>query len=393
MEDRQYIYPLSDDTWGREEIEAALEVLISRRFTMGQKTLEFEAKFAEWCGSKHAIMVNSGSSANLLLFAALVYSGRLQPGDEVIVPAVSWSTTYFPLFQHGLTLRFVDIDRSTLNLDPALVEAAITERTKAVFAVNLLGNACYFDELRSICKKNNLILLEDNCEALGAKYKGQLTGTLGLAGTFSTFYSHHICTMEGGVVVTDDSELNDYMLSIRAHGWTRNLSHNSSLYVKKEDPFYERFNFIMPGYNLRPLEIEAAIGIKQIDRIGSIISQRRRNAEYFTSKMKELPLFETQKDVDESSWFGFPIIITDPKRISRDEVVSQLEKNGIETRPIVAGNFVKNKAIDYMNYSIYGTLENADYVHENGFFVGNHSSDNERRIRDLAAILKEQGKS
>lgn len=391
MEGRQYIYPLSDDTWGREEIEAALEVLISRRFTMGQKTLEFEAKFARWCGSKHAIMVNSGSSANLLLFAALVYSGRLQPGDEVIVPAVSWSTTYFPIFQHGLTLRFVDIDRSTLNLDPALVEAAITEKTKAVFAVNLLGNPCCFDELRSVCDKSNLILLEDNCEALGAKYKGQLTGTFGLAGTFSTFYSHHICTMEGGVVVTDDSELNDYMLSIRAHGWTRNLSHNSSLYVKKEDPFYERFNFIMPGYNLRPLEIEAAIGIRQIDRIESIISQRRKNAEYFTSKIKELPLFQTQKDIDESSWFGFPIIITDPKRISRDNIVSQLEKNGMETRPIVAGNFVKNKAIEYVNYSIYGNLDNADYVHDNGFFVGNHSTNNEREVRNLVDILSEQG--
>ena len=157
--------------------------------------------------------------------------------------------------------------------------------------------------------------------------------------------------------------------------------------MKKEDPFYERFNFIMPGYNLRPLEIEAAIGIKQIDRIESIISQRRKNAECFTSKIKELPLFETQKDVDESSWFGFPIIITDPKRISRDEVVSQLEKNGIETRPIVAGNFVKNKAIEYMNHSIYGTLENADYVHENGFFVGNHSNNNKTEIDAMLGVL------
>lgn len=389
MEDRQYIYPLSDDTWGREEIEATLEVLISRKFTMGQKTLEFETKFAEWCGSKHAIMVNSGSSANLLLFAALVYSGRLQPGDEVIVPAVSWSTTYFPVFQQGLTLRFVDIDRSTLNLDPALVEAALTERTKAVFAVNLLGNPCDFDRLRDICSKNDLILLEDNCEALGAKYRDQLTGTFGLAGTFSTFYSHHICTMEGGVVVTDDSELNDFMLSIRAHGWTRNLSHNSTLYVKNEDPFYERFNFIMPGYNLRPLEIEAAIGIKQIDRIESIISQRRKNAEYFASKIKELPLFETQKEIGESSSFGFAIIITDPNRISRDNIVSQLEKRGIETRPIVAGNFVRNKAIEHMNHTIYGSLDNADYIHENGFFVGNHSCSNRHQIKDLYDILKE----
>lgn len=387
MEGKQYMYPLSDDTWGREEIEAALEVLISRKFTMGQKTREFEDKFAGWCGSKHAIMVNSGSSANLLLFAALVYSGRLHPGDEVIVPAVSWSTTYFPIFQQGLTLRFVDIDRETLNIDPELVEGAVTERTKAVFAVNLLGNPCDLDPLRTICDKHDLILLEDNCEALGAKYKGKLTGTFGLAGTFSTFYSHHICTMEGGVVVTDDSDLNDFMLSIRAHGWTRNLSHNSSLYERNEDPFYERFNFIMPGYNLRPLEIEAAIGIKQIDRIESIINQRRKNAEYFRSKIKELPLFETQKDIDESSWFGFPIIITDPKKISRDAVVSQLEKNGIETRPIVAGNFVKNKAIEYMNHSIYGTLESADFVHENGFFVGNHSSSNNMEIRELIADL------
>jgi CDP-6-deoxy-D-xylo-4-hexulose-3-dehydrase len=340
---------------------------------MGAEVKEFEKRFAAYFGSKYAIMVNSGSSANLLAIAALCYSGKLKKGDEVIVPAVSWSTTYYPISQLGLKLRFVDIDRETLNIDLDKIEDAITENTKAIFAVNLLGNPNHFDKLNSICENNDLLLIEDNCEALGAKFNNKHCGTFGIVGTFSTFFSHHICTMEGGVVATDDEKLYHFMLAIRAHGWTRNLPKNSKLYKKSENPFYESFNFIIPGYNLRPLEIEAAVGIEQIKKIDKIISNRRKNAEMFQKMFNSNVNIQVQKEIGESSWFGFSIVLVNELEGKRDMIVSKLQENRIEVRPIVAGNFTKNKVIEYMDYSISGNLTNADYIHENGFFIGNHS--------------------
>ena len=376
-------YPLSDDTWGKDEIDAIHEVIESRQFTMGSKTKEFEQKFANYFGVKYAVMVNSGSSANLVAIAALYYSGKLQRGDEVIVPAVSWSTTYYPISQYGLKLIFVDIDQDTLNLDLLMVEKAISKRTKAIFAVNLLGNPNNYEILIDICKRNDLILIEDNCEALGAKYNGRYTGTFGAIGTFSTFFSHHICTMEGGIAVTNDEELYHYMLSIRAHGWTRNLPEGSNLYEKSADSFYESFNFIIPGYNLRPLEIEAAVGIKQIEKIDDIIEKRRINAKYFADIFNNNKNISIQKEIGFSSWFGFALVLRNKYEGKRDLIVKKLMKNNIEVRPIVAGNFTKNPVIKYMDYEIIGKLQNANYIHENGFFVGNHSIEIEKELGHL----------
>lgn len=382
-------YLLSDDTWNNEELEAINEVIKSNFFTMGERVKKFEKEFAEKFGVKYAIMSNSGSSANLLAIAALVYSKKLKAGDEVIVPAVSWSTTFFPLAQYNLKLKFVDINRETLNIDIAELKKAITENTKAIFAVNLLGNPNEFNEIIKICKEKNIILLEDNCESMGAKYKGKQLGTIGLIGTYSTFYSHHLCTMEGGVTVTNDEELYHYMLSIRAHGWTRNLPENSKIYKKKEDPFYESFNFIMPGYNLRPLEMEAAIGSIQLTKLDRIISQRRENATYFKEKISIFEDIQIQKEVEESSWFGFAIILKGKYEGERQQLVEILRKNNIEVRPIVAGNFTRNKAIEYLNYEIYGKLENADFIHDNGLFVGNHSIENKKNIDRLILAIEE----
>lgn len=366
-------YQLSDDTWGKEEINAILEVITSDKFTMGDRVKAFEKAFSEYFGSKYAVMVNSGSSANLLLFSALVLSGKINKEDEIIVPAVSWSTTYFPLIQNGLKIKFVDIDRETLNIDISKLEKAISKNTKAIFAVNLLGNPNNFELLFDICQKYNLLLIEDNCEALGAKYNNKYTGTFGIAGSFSFFYSHHICTMEGGMVVTDDKELYEYMLSLRAHGWTRNLPKDSKIYQKNPDEFYELFNFILPGYNLRPLEIEAAIGIEQLKKVDKIIENRRKNAEYFKERLDNMRIYDAQKEVGESSWFGFPIILKEKYQGKRDLVVNFLKSKGIEVRPIVAGNFLRNPVIKYLDYEISGDVKNSDYIHDNGFFVGNHS--------------------
>jgi CDP-6-deoxy-D-xylo-4-hexulose-3-dehydrase len=381
-------YKLSDDTWTNVEIDAINRVIKSKRFTMGNEVIEYEKQFADKVGSKYAIMSNSGSSANLLAIAALFYLGKLSTGDEVIVPAVSWSTTYFPLAQYNLKLRFVDISSDTLNINILKLEDAITEKTKAIFSVNLLGNPNDYDKIIKICKSHNLLLIEDNCEALGGCYHGRQLGTFGILGTYSTFYSHHLCTMEGGVTVTNDEELYHYMLSIRAHGWTRNLPTDSKIYTKKDDDFYESFNFIMPGYNLRPLEIEAAIGIEQLKKFDKIIDQRKQNAKYFLKAIKEIKNVRCQVEIGESSWFGFAMILNGNNLGKRKEVVNSLKQNNIEVRPIVAGNFTRNAAIKYMDYTIHNELKNADDIHENGFFVGNHSKENSMQVDLLIDILK-----
>ena len=383
-------YRLSDDTWDEAEYDAIDRVLKSGFFTMGQEVAEYEKRFAKKMGSKYAVMSNSGSSANLLMIAALCYSGKLHSGDEVIVPAVSWSTTYFPLAQYGLKLKFVDINYGTLNIDADKIKKAISASTKAVMCVNLLGNSNEYNEIREICAENDIYFIEDNCESLGGEYLGKKLGTIGLIVSFSTFYSHHLCSMEGGVTVTDSEELYHYMLSIRAHGWTRNLPKTSKIYKKSDNDFYESFNFIMPGYNLRPLEIEAAIGKEQLNKMDDIIEVRRGNAKYFIERMGELDeYYDVQQECGKSSWFGFAVVLKDEMRGTRDRLVELLRANNVEVRPIVAGNFTRTPAIKYLDYEISGVLSAADIIHENGFFIGNQCKDNKNQIDLFIRLIKE----
>lgn len=381
-------YRLCDDTWDSAEKQAISRVVGTNRFTMGEEVEQYEREFAEKFGVRHAVMASSGSAANLLAVAALVYSGRLKSGDEVLVTAVSWSTTYFPLYQMGLKIRFLDIDKETLNIDAGLLEAAVTPVTKMVLAVNLLGNPNDFDQITGICQKKGLLLLEDNCESLGGEYKGKKLGTFGVIGTFSTFYSHHLCTMEGGVAVTDNLELYHCMRVIRAHGWTRDLPTDSPLYHKSENPFYESYHFILPGFNLRPIEIEAAVGREQLKKMDGIIAARRKNAAYFKEKMGGLQGVRLQKEMGCSSWFGFAVVLEKDFCGKRDAVVKRLEQAGIEVRPVVAGNFTKNRAVEFLDYSIFGSLKQADDVHANGFFVGNHGKVDWSGIDYLIACIR-----
>ncbi len=379
-------YPLATDTWDDNEYAAINRVINSNRFTMGPEVELFENEFAEYFGSKYAIMVNSGSSANLIAIYALLLSDKydFKKGNEVIVPAVSWATTYTVLHQCGLKLRFIDIDLNTFNLNLNELENAITENTKAIFAVNLLGNPNDFDRLLKICDENNLILIEDNCESMGAKFDGKYTGTFGVCGTFSTFYSHHMATMEGGMILTDDDELNDIMKSIRSHGWTRNLDENSCFNAKK-DKFYEMFNFIFPGYNVRPVEMEAAIGREQLKKLDGFLKERKSNGKYFLDKFSKINSISLQKNQDDSSFFGFPIIFSD--NIQRKKFIELCDESNIEYRPIVAGNFTKNKVIDYFDYSICGDLTNSNILHDNGLFIGNHHFDVKKDLDEIYNLL------
>jgi len=331
-------------------------------------------------------MVNSGSSANLLATAALFYKKHspLKQGDEVIVPAVSWPTTYYPLYQYGLKIKFVDIDMYTLNYDIEQLKSAITDKTRMIVIVNLLGNPNKFDSIFELIKDRNIYVLEDNCESLGASFQEKQCGTWGIMGTYSSFFSHHISTMEGGMIVTDDEELYQILICMRAHGWTRNLPKNNLITSPKSDNYFEEsWRFVLPGYNFRPIEMMGAVGLEQLKKLPDFLLYRRKNAHIFNEKFNNSPYFYLQKEIGTSSWFGFTLLLKPTVNISRMKLIDFLQKNGIEVRPIVAGNFTKNEVLKYFNYEVFGEMKNAEYIDKNGFFVGNHHFDISDKITYL----------
>lgn len=381
-------YELASSSWDEKEIEAIHRVIDSGFYTFGKHVAQFEKDFANFTNHKYSVMVNSGSSANLLAVAAMFYKKEnpLQAGDEVIVPAVSWATTYYPLYQYGLKLKFVDTDINTLNFDLKQLEASITDKTKMIFAVNLLGNPNDYDEIKRIIGNRNIYLLEDNCESLGGIYKGKQLGSIGLIGTYSTFFSHHMSTMEGGVVATDDEELNEIILCLRSHGWTRQLPKENKLCIKSDDYFTESWRFILPGYNVRPTEMNGAIGIEQIKKLPDFIKWRRINAKHFQELFSNDERFIIQKEIGESSWFGFSLILTD-NSVDRKKIIDKCTDASIDTRPIVAGNFARKEVVKYFNHEIFGDLKNADFIEKRGFFVGNHQYDIRKEIDYLKETL------
>ncbi|MGL5355082.1 MAG: DegT/DnrJ/EryC1/StrS family aminotransferase [Cetobacterium sp.] len=372
-------------TWNHQEI-AAIEKLLksNEQLTMGENVKLFEQEFAKFMNSKYAVMVNSGSSANLLAVASLFFcKNPLHPGDEVIVPAVSWATTYSPLQQYGLKLKFVDVDIDTLNIDLNQLRQAITARTRLIVGVNIVGNPIEYNELKEIIGDRNIRVLEDNCESMGAELDGKQAGTFGILGTFSTYFSHHISTIEGGMIVTDDEELYHILLSIRSHGWTRHLPDPNKICLKNKDSFYNLFDFILPGYNVRPTEIAAVIGIEQLKKLPSIVKQRRLNADKFKELFSGLNV-RIQKETGKSSWFGFAIIL--PSKHIRSKFIQCLTDENVECRPIVAGNFCRNSVIKYFDHSVFGQLENSDIVHDCGIYVSNSHLDISETLEKIQKI-------
>jgi CDP-6-deoxy-D-xylo-4-hexulose-3-dehydrase len=267
----------------------------------------------------------------------------------------------------------VDIDLHTLNYDLDQLEQAVTDNTRAIMAVNLLGNPNDFERIQQIIGERNIVLMEDNCESMGAQYEGKHAGTFGLMGGYSSFFSHHISTMEGGLIVTDDEELFQILLSLRAHGWTRNLpKQNLVCGDKSDDPFEESFRFVLPGYNVRPLEIEGALGVEKVKRLPSLIAARRENGKLLQAAMANHSDIIIQQEIGESSWFGFSLVIRPGSKLTRKELVAKLNALGFECRPIVAGNFAKNEVVKYFDSEVHGTLKNAEHIDQNGLFVGNH---------------------
>lgn len=384
-------YKLTSTSWDEEEINAINAVVKSRQYSMSKNVFEFEKQFASFVNSKYCVMVNSGSSANLLMIASMFFrkNNPFQRGDEVVVPAVSWSTTYSPLQQYGLHVKFVDVDKNTLNIDLEKLKSAITDKTKAILLVNLLGNPNDFDKIKAIIGDRDIEILEDNCESMGSTYNEKQTGTFGVMGTYSCFFSHHISTMEGGLIATDDEELHHILLALRAHGWTRNLPEKNHLCTKIDDQFKEHFRFLIPGYNVRPLEMSGAIGIQQLKKLPNMIKQRRENAKIFQDNFANDNRFIVQKEIGSSSWFGFSMIIKPDSGITRSTIIAKLTENNIATRPIVTGDMTKCEMLKYFDYELAGNMQNAELVDSNGFFVGNHDIDISDEIRFLKKTLNE----
>ena len=391
LDKKKPFYPLASTTWDSEEFESLNRVIKSGMFTMGAEVKKYEEIFAEKLGAQFAVMTNSGSSANLVMLAAAKYvkNSKLKDGDSIIVPAVSWSTTYYPVHQLGFSLSFVDIDKNSLNIDLEKVKEAINPRTKAIFAVNLLGNPADLIGLRQLAYENDLLFFEDNCESLGATLENRAAGTYGLAGSYSSFFSHHISTMEGGMNTTDSVEMYETMKSLRAHGWTRDLPTENSVFNKTGNKWDDLFRFVLPGYNLRPLEMEGALGQSQIEKLSIFVEERRKNARYLVSQKARFPRILTQLENGNSSWFGFSLVLTEGLAGKRNSLISKLELAEIESRPIVAGNFALNPVMEHLRHEPLPNLEIATHIHNNGLFVGNHHYDIKAQIDRLIEVLVE----
>ncbi len=376
-------FPLVDSSYDNQEIISCMATLLSGQLTMGEKVRQFEREFAAYCGARHAVMVNSGSSANLLALSVLTNPLRrvhLKPGDKVAVPAVCWSTSLWPVIQTGLAPVLVDVDPRTLNLSIPALRAALREHElKAVLMVHVLGNSTELPQLLELVAEHGLLLLEDTCESLGSVYDGRMLGTLGCFGTFSFYFSHHMTTIEGGMVLAETDEDYDLLKCLRAHGWSREQSNRAELESANRhiDP---RFLFVNVGYNLRPMEIQAAFGLEQLKRLDEMNRQRRANVRRIREAFGRHARWRGQLHFPEATagldpcWFGFPFLVDAALELDYRKFTNSLMRQGVDTRPIVSGNMALQPAVRHFNIELgLGPFTGAQAVHDRGLFIGCHA--------------------
>ena len=373
----KYIYPLIENPFSDDDIIKGINVLKSKQLTLSKETKNFEKKFTAKLKSKYSLMVNSGSSANLLALQCLINpyrKNRLKKDDEIIIPTLCWSTSLWPIVQSNLKPVFVDINPKTLNIDEEKLETKITHKTKAILLVNVLGNSCDMNKIIKIKKKYNLILIEDNCESLGSKYKKKYLGTYGDFSSFSFYSSHQISSGEGGMICCKDK--NDYNIikSLRSHGWSRGTSFENEIY-KKNKFLDKRFIFFNSGFNLRPTEVSAAIGHNQFKRMDKLMKIRNINRKKIINSLlnnsylkNKIDFYYENKFVN-PSWFGLSVKIL-IKNFNKNKIIKKLENNGIETRPIISGNFADQPAAKLYGISLNQKFPNTDKVYNTSFFIG-----------------------
>jgi len=386
-------YPLARPSFGPEEVLEAIESMTSYRTTMWDKTRKFEEAFSDYVGAE-SVMVNSGSSADLLLIYSLLESsgGFLRPGDEVLVPAVTWPTQLWSVAMAGLKPVLVDIDPNTLNMSGESIRSKITNRTKAIFVVHLMGNPANLDEIFKIADEFGLHVLEDCCESLGAHWSGKHVGSQSYGGTFSFFFSHHICTMEGGMIIARDPEVAERLRLLRAHGWARNLKNRSHplLDLTKDSSLDPRYTFLEWGFNVRPTELQAGFGLHQLRRFANFKTNRERTYSIVRESLHNLESIARMPEVAPQAdpcWFALPIILQPECPHERNTVTAKLQSLGVETRPIVAGNLAMQPVRRRFEWLRNDDLPGATLIHERGFYVGLHSEFNAHEVTHLVDCL------
>jgi len=384
--------PLNTISYNWEEVNEALESLLTTWVTMGKKVRRFENLFADYIGAKDAVMVNSGSSANLLALSVLTNPAKkdkINPRDEIITPAVTWATTVYPILNVNAVPVLVDVDIETCNASIEEIEKAITKKTKAIMPVHLLGNPCNMKEIMEIAEKHGLYVIEDACEAHGAEFEGKKVGSFGHVSTFSFFWSHHITTVEGGMVLSEDEEILELTRALRAFGWVRNLKDKENL-VRKYSHIDPRFLFVNIGYNVRPTEIQGSFGIHQMKKLDNYIKIRRENAKFWNEtleKFSDFLMLPREREGFKHVYFGYPVTMKEGSPFTMKELTDHLEKAKIETRPIMVGNMTEQPSMKLFQYKAVGELPNSKYIMRNSFFFGNHQGIGEEERQYIADVI------
>ena len=387
---KKYKYELLENGFNNKDILIGKKVLSSKRITMASYTRNFEIDFAKKIGANYALMVNSGSSANLLAtFAAgnLLRERSFKRGDEVLVPALCWSTSIWPLVQFGLKPIFVDIDINTLNIDFEDLKKKITKKTKGLMLINVLGISSDLFKILKLAKKKKLIVIEDNCESLGSKLNKKYLGTFGDFASFSFYYSHQITSGEGGMVTCDNDKDYEILFSLRSHGWfggTRFYARkfkSYNKYAKKYPKLDPRYIFSNSGFNLRPTDIQAAIAHNQFKRLDKLKRMRSVNRKLIINIIKKSKKWKNQfnfikpnKNIN-PSWMGLPILINEKYLSKKNKFINYLDQAGVETRPIISGSFVNQPAARlYKLNKKNKKFPIAQKIQDLGFLIGLHTN-------------------
>ena len=385
---------LIEPTFGTDEIIEALDSLLTTKVTMGEKVKKFEKLFSKYLKARYATMVNSGSSANLVALSALTnpwFPKRLKKNSEIITSAVTWVTTVYPLTNLNLKPKFVDINLENFCIETDNLEKAVSPNTSLLLPVHLLGNVCDMQRITEIAVEKDLLIMEDCCEAHGAEFKGKKVGTIGDIGTFSFFLSHHITTIEGGMIVTNNDFLHELSKALRAFGWIRDLKLKNK-FRKKYPHIDPRYLFVNLGYNLRPTEIQGAFGLHQIPKLEKFIEMRRENARYWTKKFSQYEdyfILPKEDPRTRSVYFCYPLTIRKEAPFKRGLLVKHLEKKKIDTRPIMSGNLLEQPAIEFIPHLKHGSLPNSKLAMRNSFFFGNHQKIRRQQREYMVDVIAE----
>ncbi len=409
FQQRQFIagqtyIPVSGKVFDDQELVQLVDASLDFWLTTGRYAAEFEERFAEWMGVKHCLLVNSGSSANLLALTALTSSTlgekQLKPGDEVITVAAGFPTTVNPIFQNQLVPVFVDVQLPTYDINPHQLEAALSDRTRAIMIAHTLGNPFNLEAVMAFAEKHELWVIEDNCDAVGSLYGGRKTGTFGHLATISFYPAHHMTMGEGGAVLTNDTRLKKIVESFRDWGrdcWCApgmdNTCGKRFGWQLGELPYgYDhKYTYSHVGYNLKMTDMQAAVGCAQLDKLPEFITKRRQNFQFLHEQLQDLQdvlVLPVASPNSEPSWFGFPILVEENAPFTRNDLVRHLEEKRIGTRLLFGGNLVRQPAYKGLKYRVVGELSNSDRVMQSVFWVGVFPGLTEEMLAYMASTIR-----